>query len=186
MILSENNVANGRAAPLRASRPWGMQGAGGSLRGQEVLVTTALADTVCHLNVLLDLDNLKTRRLTKSGRVARSHFLILARLFHTKTRSLSQAVLADWLQLAPSRVHAVTKELEREGLVDRVRKPGGKVVVVSLTDDGAARLEDDLRAGAGEFRIFEQIWNRPEEIRMARQLIEKAVTRLSEEVLVET
>lgn len=145
--------------------------------------TVSLAEAVCRLNVLLYLDNLNTRRLKKKRRTARSTFLILARLFYGPPEGMSQADLAESLQLAASYVSNLTTELEKQGLVKRAEskaRVGG--VTIRLTAQGKVRFNDDVKQGIREFAQFDLLWDSAADRNDALRLLQTVVTRLEHEV----
>lgn len=142
-----------------------------------------LAHSVCQLNVLLDLDNLATRRFRRRRRTARTEFLILARLLHAPKHALPQVDLADLLQLSVSQVQKVTESLSADGLLEREQDaaPRGGVLL-KLTDRGKRKVVADVAAGAKEFAVFDIVWESDDERQMAVKLLQRAADYIRQHV----
>lgn len=139
-------------------------------------------EMIAELNTALNLEALATRRLHRRSRLARTKFIVLARLYYAFEHVLPQRELADLLQMSVSQVQKVAVQLEAENLL--VRKDGapreGKLVV--LTKKGCERVEADIKSGAGEFAVFEAVWADDQVRGHARVALEAAlqgITRLA-------
>ena len=143
---------------------------------------TSLAEAVCRLNVLLNLDNLSTRRLRKRGRTNKAAFLVLARLRYSHSGEMSQTDLAEYLQLVPSHVHKVTTALDEEGLVKRVpsttRSHG---VTIRLTKKGKDKVDGDTKSGAREFAVFDILWDNENDRKEAIRLLDTVLKKLTDQ-----
>ena len=144
-------------------------------------MVASLAEAVCRLNVLLDLDNLSTRRVRKRRRTGKAEFLVLARLVHGPKAGLSPNDLAEYLQMVPSHVHKTTRKLATQSFVKRSKSPtreGG--IVVSITANGRQHLETCIKGGVREFAIFDVIWKSEKDRADALRLLRDVLSRLEQ------
>lgn len=144
---------------------------------------SSLARAVCELNVLLDLENRATRRLSRRRAGDRHGFLILARIFHTQSRKLSQVEVADLLRLTVSQVQKSSDELASQGFIAREHGAPRGGHYLKLTAKGLTAFEAKLAAGTKEFALFEVVWETDPEKRQALGLLQTALKAIGQEVV---
>lgn len=145
-------------------------------------MNTSVAKALCELNVLLNLENLATRRMRRGPRASRTEFLLLARLAHTSAGALSQVDLADLTQLSVSQVQKLTESLERRELVRRVLEAPRGGVLIRITEKGKKKFTQDKDTGAKEFAVFDIVLDSDAERKSAMELIQKATEYIRQQV----